>query len=205
MEGRTIVRPDVGVTVTRRKILTLQWRAGQSSGQTTKSNGGYPRCQQPSMEGRTIVRPDPNPPTRRPASPLPFNGGPDNRPARRLFVRVCCPVPIIPSMEGRTIVRPDQADGGAMVTVSEPSMEGRTIVRPDRVGVLRPVRALPPFNGGPDNRPARPFGPPHVASPRATFNGGPDNRPARLLESSEMVGLTRSLQWRAGQSSGQTW
>ena len=37
-----------------------------------------------------------------------------------------------------------------------------------------------------------------------TFNGGPDNRPARPTASQPKSAVTLILQWRAGQSSGQT-
>ena len=59
-------------------------------------------------------------------------------------------------------------------------MEGRTIVRPDNVTVVD-------VNG--------------AGSP---FNGGPDNCPARLPGSYETIPDTCCLQWRAGQLSGQT-
>ena len=83
MEGRTIVRPDVvaawGGSVS---MVSLQWRAGQSSGQTFGADVFSELFDGPSMEGRTIVRPD-----------------------------ACAhrddSVVQTPSMEGRTIVRPD--------------------------------------------------------------------------------------------------
>ena len=108
-------------------------------------------------------------------------------------------------------------------------MEGRTIVRPD---VLRRVHHRSrhrAFNGGPDNRPARPErywtesmrdGCPSMegrtivrpdsnfkrrsSKPFRTFNGGPDNRPARHPELRIWFPIANTLQWRAGQSSGQT-
>ena len=109
MEGRTIVRPDPrGHRVHTRPRRILQWRAGQSSGQTPYRYLVSYVLHEPSMEGRTIVRPD-----RVGMHPSPqrfdflqwragqssgqtcrfrrrcrrcrwsFNGGPDNRPARR--------------------------------------------------------------------------------------------------------------------------
>ena len=111
MEGRTIVRPDANLSVSdlsrhysfnggpdnrpaRQGILPLllqivtllQWRAGQSSGQTFVRDIDVALAKFPSMEGRTIVRPDPVGGS--------FNVG-----------------EVGPSMEGRTIVRPDGAAG----------------------------------------------------------------------------------------------
>ena len=180
MEGRTIVRPDEaqGNTCRHRSAAfnggpdnrparhqrrantpsgknPLQWRAGQSSGQTRM----VPRRQSlrctPSMEGRTIVRPDPSGTSEPPTGHTTFNGGPDNRPARR----------------------------GEPVCVAGDQ---------------------PAFNGGPDNRPARPYCrlvPSRESNP---FNGGPDNRPARHDTGVFAAKPAATLQWRAGQSSGQT-
>ena len=131
------------------------------------------------MEGRTIVRPDLG------------------------VCRVACSL-FPPSMEGRTIVRPDHPQPATQTPPHPPSMEGRTIVRPDEgVAVLAPG-PLSAFNGGPDNRPARPTtsSPIHVLSP--AFNGGPDNRPARRSWHHRGCWRGGGLQWRAGQSSGQT-
>ena len=61
-----------------------------------------------------------------------------------------------------------------------------------------------PFNGGPDNCPAR-QGPPSLAySLAATFNGGPDNCPARQGSKDNIKSVDFHLQWRAGQLPGQT-
>ena len=94
------------------QALILQWRAGQSSGQTScyfrnigdtisPSMEGRTIVRPdnehtdvsisrivPSMEGRTIVRPDPLPRRSREWRFLSFNGGPDNRPARLVTVRI---------------------------------------------------------------------------------------------------------------------
>ena len=155
MEGRTIVRPDprrLRCTHLRRLAFNggpdnrparrsepslaivarsfLQWRAGQSSGQTGHRNSDRCRRHHPSMEGRTIVRPD--------VADV------------KLVV-----VAFHPSMEGRTIVRPDDTVRPVPRRCSNPSMEGRTIVRPDP-SLSRIAHAIRlPFNGGPDNRPAR--------------------------------------------------
>ena len=107
-------------------------------------------------------------------------------------------------------------------------MEGRTIVRPDQPSSPAPTSALWTFNGGPDNRPARRGVRRWLKSLMLTFNGGPDNRPARPGRPTQdteevapsMEGRTivrpdsprcaqrhpqeHHLQWRAGQSSGQT-
>ena len=85
-----------------------------------------------------------------------------------------------PSMEGRTIVRPDLPAATGTLDHNAPSMEGRTIVRPDDL---------------------------EQASGRLqekTFNGGPDNRPARPAGDACRSSWAFALQWRAGQSSGQT-
>ena len=83
-------------------------------------------------------------------------------------------------------------------------MEGRTIVRPDvqQLGLVGAGRL--PFNGGPDNRPARPGSSGVSKAQPPTFNGGPDNRPARPRADFRYAKLNSALQWRAGQSSGQT-
>ena len=87
-----------------------------------------------------------------------------------------------------------------------PSMEGRTIVRPDHP-LLRPTKKpRPPFNGGPDNRPARP-------AARESVDIDPFTLQWRAGQSSGQTPRTYTtrirdpdiaLQWRAGQSSGQT-
>ena len=156
MEGRTIVRPDtvpLGVVHVVRRAFNggpdncparpangvslsdvgdhLQWRAGQLSGQT---GGRRKRC---------------------PTPPAPFNGGPDNCPARREGPTLVRRAGITPSMEGRTIVRPDRGGRTGSAAVDQPSMEGRTIVRPDLEPRGCPPEVRFPFNGGPDNCPAR--------------------------------------------------
>ena len=139
MEGRTIVRPDKGLMVTTPPptSLCLQWRAGQLSGQTSECQSRIEQARQnnPSMEGRTIVRPDGgDPPDNCTTCHRPFNGGPDNCPARPGQGRVDDTLTdSFPSMEGRTIVRPDETDHIVHPRACHdiPSMEGRTIVRPD--------------------------------------------------------------------------
>ena len=59
-------------------------------------------------------------------------------------------------MEGRTIVRPDYGTYAGEGGQVGPSMEGRTIVRPDLPGICEAKPLTFSFNGGPDNRPARP-------------------------------------------------
>ena len=60
MEGRTIVRPDLLVDFLVTTLpVSLQWRAGQLSGQTALRMPRRDAPLHPSMEGRTIVRPDP--------------------------------------------------------------------------------------------------------------------------------------------------
>ena len=84
-------------------------------------------------------------------------------------------------------------------------MEGRTIVRPDWSGSPHARSCRTPFNGGPDNRPARPGAPQlRQRSWQRPFNGGPDNRPARPEAYGVALVSGEYLQWRAGQSSGQT-
>ena len=135
---------------------SLQWRAGQSSGQTT---------------GRT------NPVLVERSS---FNGGPDNRPARRASAGG------VRTNAAHLQWRAGQSSGQTVafdaqrIWPIDPSMEGRTIVRPD----LQPFWLLRLRAG--------------------SFNGGPDNRPARHGLLVCFVPSRESLQWRAGQSSGQT-
>ena len=134
----------------------------------------------PSMEGRTIVRPDLRWPARLRWAKSSFNGGPDNRPARRgdlqPFNHQCCP------FNGGPDNRPARPNSLTPEVRSKrlPSMEGRTIVRPD-----------PPV-------------PRRATSVCPTFNGGPDNRPARPQLGLDVGTWLHTLQWRAGQSSGQT-
>ena len=108
MEGRTIVRPDQiagrgnGVVV-----LPLQWRAGQSSGQTVTGFNGTPftgglqwragqssgqtqLCDRAVVESRNLQ-------WRAGQSSGQTLSGWNDRPERT-----------VPSMEGRTIVRPDR-------------------------------------------------------------------------------------------------
>ena len=157
MEGRTIVRPDPDNPVTTWSCTShLQWRAGQLSGQTRRRDG----------EGVGQVPP--------------FNGGPDNCPARRSGGHPCDAISVglqwragqlsgqtreipdqtidalPPSMEGRTIVRPDEFETRRVAHGPLPSMEGRTIVRPDVTSSRATPPSSTPFNGGPDNCPARP-------------------------------------------------
>ena len=82
MEGRTIVRPVwLKQTRTPRSRRCLQWRAGQSSGQSRDLRRDPQRRSMPSMEGRTIVRPVSLAQGAAGNPPRSFNGGPDNRPA----------------------------------------------------------------------------------------------------------------------------
>ena len=62
-------------------------------------------------------------------------------------------------------------------------MEGRTIARPDQLQQPRLLGSHVPFNGGPDNCPARPVPYTRLDSFDNAFNGGPDNCPARLYDS----------------------
>ena len=132
------------------------------------------------MEGRTIVRPDLRMLRQPSMCRRPFNGGPDNRPARPVYR--CLNRKIRHGLQWRA----GQSSGQTrrfvldLTTSQPPSMEGRTIVRPDW-----PVRK-------------------RKREWRSSFNGGPDNRPARRAEIARNVGRYSRLQWRAGQSSGQT-
>ena len=181
MEGRTIVRPDVvrghDVGHVYRPSMEGRTIVRPDDADDYAYRAGY----WPSMEGRTIVRPD-------------VVRGHDVGHVYR------------PSMEGRTIVRPDPHTlRSSRIRVNAPSMEGRTIVRPDCVGHIGEGYKMLTFNGGPDNRPARRDR--YVVAVEAEiapFNGGPDNRPARLITDASDEGAASVLQWRAGQSSGQT-
>ena len=210
MEGRTIARPDTLTYVTDRfDQIALQWRAGQLPGQTSTPIPRAASTKSPSMEGRTIARPDQSTCTRSAAPAPPFNGGPDNCPAR-----LDQPVAIWPrttSLQWRAGQLPGQTRrrGHHRQVAASPSMEGRTIARPDqtlshadrgemwrlqwRAGQLpgqtqpwwQTVGVIIAFNGGPDNCPARHHRVPADAQHRhIPFNGGPDNCPARLLRGS---------------------
>ena len=181
MEGRTIVRPD---------------QASSASASTA-----HP----PSMEGRTIVRPDDHPCTGPDVLDATFNGGPDNRPARpRDSTSTDFSTSPLQWRAGQSSGQTRRSNGAATGSTTSfnggpdnrparrvwpqaqrppvllPSMEGRTIVRPDQSrSWLTPARTR-------------------------SFNGGPDNRPARLDGDRDVDLPACVLQWRAGQSSGQT-
>ena len=83
-------------------------------------------------------------------------------------------------------------------------MEGRTIVRPDTRKANATGPLLFTFNGGPDNRPARP-----EIEAVMTDHRFPSMEGRTIVRPDSHVSFTTSLvsstlQWRAGQSSGQT-
>ena len=182
MEGRTIVRPDVsGVApATASNFATLQWRAGQSSGQTSSSIQVLGVSLIPSMEGRTIVRPDVTATPQAPTATYPFNGGPDNRPARHAVNRAAL----------FTVLRLQWRAGQSSGQTPPPKYPVRT-----HCGLQ--------WRAGQSSGQTRMTGRP-VSAAVPAFNGGPDNRPARLRSQRPGETPTRNLQWRAGQSSGQT-
>ena len=166
------------------------------------------------MEGRTIARPNDGESPQAIASlqERPFNGGPDNCPAKlrwRAIPRSRRSKTGFPSMEGRTIARPNPALGspGPRAVHSQPSMEGRTIARPN-IFECPPPWSCPSvpraFNGGPDNCPAKLPKRCGTYSPRFAFNGGPDNCPAKPRNLTWNYACATYLQWRAGQLPGQT-
>ena len=132
-----------------------------------------------------------------------FNGGPDNRPARRGGVAALRSSNA--SFNGGPDNRPARQYNDTPGQRREASFNGGPDNRPARPSQhSRQIPTMPTFNGGPDNRPARPWlsGSRHVLT--SPFNGGPDNRPARPgLDLSAAI-TAAHLQWRAGQSSGQT-
>ena len=154
MEGRTIARPDVHAHSVSRSVLILQWRAGQLPGQTPARRGA-----------RT--------------DHVPFNGGPDNCPARR---RMCSP--------GRSVRRtfnggPDNCPARhdrprRPGRLHPPSMEGRTIARPDMYSIViyGPAKIGLQWRAGqlPGQTSQRCRG---CCAATSSFNGGPDNCPAR--------------------------
>ena len=158
MEGRTIVRPDkMCSSHPSHRECCLQWRAGQSSGQTRRRMDRDPTRQNS------------------------FNGGPDKRPARPARSRSGTTTGWHPSMEGRTIVRPDTCGELAAKNRMIPLQwrAGQSSGQTGRCGVTTRIRLF-------------------------SFNGGPDNRPARPWMTNTTKCASRCLQWRAGQSSGQT-
>ena len=134
MEGRTTVRPDRSVVNCFAAVSSyLQWRTGQSSGQTWRAESVALRLLRPSMEGRTIVRPD----LLKEAATLGIKYNLQWR-AGKSSGQTWTLTPRgkkggVPSMEGRTIVRPDLLKRSKQWDQHQPSMEGRTIVRPDMV------------------------------------------------------------------------
>ena len=134
-----------------------------------------------------------------------FNGGPDNRPARPGRTSTdAASIIVLQWRAGQSSGQTNRPRGGPNCGDLLPSMEGRTIVRPDSTfrALLRAL--LLTFNGGPDNRPARHIRATTQISNNRSFNGGPDNRPARPSDGLGATGGGVHLQWRAGQSSGQT-
>ena len=204
MEGRTIARPNRGCPRARRGTRApfnggpdncpakrarsrtlrpthlLQWRAGQLPGQTAPS----PTANSPpgSLQWRAGQLPGQTRRSTPPSSiwPTSFNGGPDNCPAKHGLLGSWLRGVDHPSMEGRTIARPNRPGRGRADVGQRPSMEGRTIARPNTGSSRRPPPPARPFNGGPDNCPAKPQ-PPHST-----------------------IGTYAVLQWRAGQLPGQT-
>ena len=156
------------------------------------------------MEGRTIVRPDPDRNATRPLSLSPFNGGPDNRPARH------SPPAGTPASSWTLQWRAGQSSGQTFVPTGRnrlyglPSMEGRTIVRPDLYTPRARCQTVPTFNGGPDNRPARPnwSNRNRRSPPSLQWRAGQSSGQTGCISLSHAS--TWALQWRAGQSSGQT-
>ena len=110
----------------------LQWRAGQLPGQTSLMSSvplatvRYLQWRAGQLPGQTGIR-------RRSSRGRrgPFNGGPDNCPAKLAFGVAVVAAGADPSMEGRTIARPNHPLDEAIEIYHDPSMEGRTIARPN--------------------------------------------------------------------------
>ncbi len=162
--------------------------------------------------------------------PRPFNGGPDNCPARPGQGFVLVVKQRRPSMEGRTIVRPDLSPGlpsrchthllqwraGQLSGQTRrpvhcqhppdlPSMEGRTIVRPDVVFAvgLRKVR-IPSMEGRTIVRPDRAVRKRWCAAGHLPSMEGRTIVRPDLRDPPRAAPAGPDLQWRAGQLSGQT-
>ena len=180
------------------------------------------------MEGRTIARPDVIA-RRKSLSPhLPFNGGPDNCPARpnpvgygdngqpflqwragQLPGQTAWGAAVggldqLPSMEGRTIARPDAIILYLFLDCFPPSMEGRTIARPDVAKRMPQQDRVNSFNGGPDNCPARPSRDGLLLLMRQTLQWRAGQLPGQTSAVFSFLLMAGSLQWRAGQLPGQT-
>ena len=172
MEGRTIARPD--------KLQRPRPRCGRSS-----FNGGPDNCPARPARGRVPGGVPGQTPRSAPGA-SPFNGGPDNCPARPTGRPPCGFSADLRHLQWRAGQLPGQTWSSGQVGASRPcspSMEGRTIARPDVPA--GPIQAA--------NRLAEPF------------NGGPDNCPARhRVGVGTMSARSRVLQWRAGQLPGQT-
>ena len=150
------------------------------SGQTASALGDVTSVHLPSMEGRTIVRPDCYVGAIRLSREYPFNGGPDNCPARPSIVLTVFLTLRWPSMEGRTIVRPDD---GISSTLRYPTIS---------------------FNGGPDNCPARLVGPDAVGDWEDALQWRAGQLSGQTQSCTPCAVKICPLQWRAGQLSGQT-
>ena len=133
-------------------------------------------------------------------------------------------------MEGRTIARPDvESDLGKARDGSSPSMEGRTIARPDlttshtdgkllfllqwragqlpgqtRVSCHRTIRHERPFNGGPDNCPARLARHLLATLYRTYLQWRAGQLPGQTMAEKRCANAACGLQWRTGQLPGQT-
>ena len=107
-------------------------------------------------------------------------------------------------MEDRTIARPDMRLEPHDAESCRP-FNGGPDNCPARQGPHRHRRpTAKPFNGGPDNCPARRSFPMEREASPPTFNGGPDNCPARRFTAGGDTHIVDCLQWRAGQLPGQT-
>ena len=246
MEGRTIVRPgpgggftyvavDVGFnggpdncparrhTGDHRPRLrdSLQWRAGQLSGQARGSHARSPRTGPASMEGRTIVRPGPDsmgdtqilhqasmegrtivrPGPRRPRSKrtravgLQWRAGQLSGQAKMLE-RVS-KIAVNASMEGRTIVRPGQEPPAGAGHAQPASMEGRTIVRPGQDFDTRPLpQTSASMEGRTIVRPGANPGPHRLVQIVASMEGRTIVRPGPLRRLQPTAGEAASMEGR---------
>ena len=111
-------------------VLHLQWRAGQSSGQTNARHNRSP-CS-PTLQWRA-----------------------EQSPGQTLRLLDACNNDLDLQWRAGQLSGQTYNHAATWVTILMPSMEGRTIVRPDLLGRLRSMRQTASFNGGPDNCPAR--------------------------------------------------
>ena len=181
MEGRTIVRPDpVSGDIGSPLARNLQWRAGQSSGQTRQTRPTYARCL---------------------AS---FNGGPDNRPARHSTLVTLATLRLFlqwraGQSSGQTYALGDGKGAGCDLQWRAGQSSGQTCGSWFHVDHIVDLQWRAGQSSGQTTQPSEDGS--HALYP--SMEGRTIVRPD-LAWTARRLRRRLDLQWRAGQSSGQT-